>query len=283
MTQPGPMPGQVLKDRFRLVCQLGNGGMGSVWLADDEWLERSVALKALTPPHGRNTDLTERRQRVLHEARALARVRHPAIVPIHDLFFIADDPWIVMEYINGKSLDQIIREGTLDDRSIARIGMHLLRGLAAVHRAGIVHRDVKPANILQAKDGSVFLVDFGIARIAGDPSLTLQGIVGTLEYLPPERLKQGAKVGPPADVWALGVTFFKAIAGYSPFHRNSEQDWEAVMLAITQETPALTTRSPLADITLRMLVKDQTQRATIGEVHLALQDILGERAPAAST
>jgi predicted Ser/Thr protein kinase len=266
----------VLNDRFRLVYQLGTGGQGSVWLAEDTRLERPVALKELAQPRGGSADLDERRMRVLQEARALARVRHPAIVPIHDLFFIGDDPWIVMEYIGGRGLDQIIRAGTLDERSIAGIGLHVLRGLAAVHRAGIVHRDVKPANILVADDGSVFLVDFGIARIAGDPSLTGHSVIGTVEYLAPERLKPGARVGPPADVWALGVTFFQALEGYSPFDRHSEQDPAAVMLAITQETPKLTRHGTLADITLRMLVKDPAQRASAEEVRHALAGIAGE-------
>ena len=126
-----------------------------------------------------------------------------------------------MEYISGQPLDQIIRAETLDERSIARIGLHVLGGLAAVHRAGIVHRDVKPANIVVADDSDVFLVDFGIAKITGDSSLTGQNIMGTMEYLPPERLRPGAKVGPPADIWALGVTFFQALEGYSPFRRHA--------------------------------------------------------------
>ena len=189
---------RVLNGRYRLVYKLGGGGMGSVWLAEDTLLERSVALKELVQ-HAMARDLAERRIRVLQEARAMARVRHPAIVPIHDVFFIDDDPWIVMEYINGRSLHDLIKDRTLDERSIARIGLHVLRGLIAVHRAGVVHRDVKPTNILVADDDSIFLVDVGIARIAGDASLTGQTIVGTLDFLAPERFKDGYKIGPPAD------------------------------------------------------------------------------------
>ena len=172
----------------------------------------------------------------------MARVRHPAIVPIHDVFFIDDDPWIVMEYINGRSLHDIIKDQALDERSTARIGLQVLRGLMAVHRAGVVHRDVKPTNILVA-DESVFLVDFGIARIAGDASLTGQSIVGTPDFLAPERFKHGYKVGPPADIWALGVTFYYALEGYSPFWRDSERGWEATMIAIVKESPRTPTRA----------------------------------------
>lgn len=216
-----PPEPRVVNGRYRLAYKLGDGGMGSVWLADDTLLDRSVALKELIQ-RGAPNNLEERRMRALQEARAMARVRHPAIVPIHDVFFIDDDPWIVMEYIKGQSLHDIIRERTLDERTIAKIGLQVLRGLMAVHRAGVVHRDVKPMNILVADD-SVFLVDFGIARITGDASLTGQSIVGTPDFLAPERFKAGYKVGPPADIWALGVTFFYALEGYSPFWRDSER------------------------------------------------------------
>ena len=279
MTDDGQQPAAesptLLNGRFRLVYKLGAGGMGSVWLAEDQLLERSVALKELIP-HAGATDLPERRARALAEARAMARVRHQAIVPIHDVFFIDDDPWIVMEYISGRSLHDIIKQQTLDERSIARIGLQVLRGLVAVHRANVVHRDVKPTNILVADDDSIFLVDFGIARIAGDASLTGQSIVGTLDFLAPERFRAGYTVGPPADIWALGVTFYYALEGYYPFWRDSERGWEATMMAILNEAPrAPACRGGLADITLRMLQKDPAGRADTEDVLAVLEDILG--------
>lgn len=265
----------MLNDRYRLLYKLGGGGMGSVWLAEDLLLERSVALKELVQDV-RASDLEERRMRALQEARAMARVRHPAIVPIHDVFFIGDDPWIVMEYISGRSLYDLIKGQLLDERSIANIGLHVMRGLTAVHRAGVVHRDVKPMNILVADDDSIFLVDFGIARIAGDTSLTGQAIVGTLEYLAPERFKPRYKIGPPADIWALGVTFYYALEGYSPFWRDSERGWEATMMAILKEAPRLPSRGGrLADITLRMLHKDPASRADAQRVLAVLEHIVG--------
>ena len=269
--------GQVLEERYRLVRELGAGGMGSVWLAEDRWLERPVALKALGRFPGRPDELAQRRSRVLQEARALARLRHYAIVPVHDLLFVDGDPWIVMEYISGRPLDELIRDdGPLEERALVRIGRHVLRGLAAVHRAGIVHRDVKPANILVGHDGGVCLVDFGIAKISGDPSLTGQLIVGTLEYLAPERLFPGVKVGPPADIWALGVTFFYALEGYSPF-RRTVHDSETTAEAIVHHMPKLKRSGRLADITLRMLAKDPGQRATLAEAYAALEALAAQK------
>ena len=265
---------RVLNGRYRLVYRLGVGGMGSVWLADDQLLERSVALKELLPRTD-VADLPARRARAVQEARAMARVRHPGIVPIHDVFFIDEDPWIVMDYISGRSLSDMIKPQTLDEQSIARIGLHVLRGLVALHRAGVVHRDVKPANILVADDGSIFLVDFGIARITGDTSLTGQSIVGTPDFLAPERLREGYEVGPPADIWALGVTFYFALEGYSPFLRKSESGWQAILLAILSEPPRpLTHRGPLADITMRMLQKEPEDRANADQVIAVLESIL---------
>jgi Kae1-associated kinase Bud32 len=272
-SEPAEAPRALLNGRYQLAYKLGDGGMGSVYLAHDTLLDRSVALKELISRSGA-TDLGERRMRAVQEARAMARVRHPTIVPIHDVFFIDDDPWIVMEYINGRSLHDIIKEQTLDERSIARIGLQVLRGLMAVHRAGVVHRDVKPANILVA-DESVFLVDFGIARIAGDPTLTRQSIIGTPDFLAPERFKPGYKVGPPADIWALGVTFYYALEGYSPFWRDSERSWESTMIAIINEDPRSPSRGGrLADISLRMLRKDPNRRADASQVLTVLEQIV---------
>jgi hypothetical protein len=270
---------RVLNDRYRLVYKLGAGGMGSVWLAEDLLLERSVAIKSLVLRNG-TADLDERRNRVLQEARAMARVRHPAIVPIYDVFFIEDDPWIVMEYINGCSLEAIIRDRPLDEWVIAAIGLPVLRGLGAVHRANVVHRDVKPANILVAHDNSIFLVDFGIARIAGNMPLTdKRTVVGTPEFLAPERIL-GQEAGPAADLWSLGVTFFYALEGYSPFLRKSERSWETTMLAILHDDPPpLARKGRLAKIVPRMLRRDPAERADANELASVLQSIVARGTP----
>ena len=271
MRQASPLSGQpLLNGRYKRLKELGHGGMGSVWLAEDTWLGRPVALKEVIPPR-ESEELADRRRRMIQEARALARLSHPAIVPVHDLFFIDEDPWIVMAYISAPSLGDIFRQESLDERRIARIGLRVLEGLDAVHRADIVHRDVKPSNILVANDSDAFLIDFGIARISGGPSLTGKYIIGTPEYMAPEQLKLGAKVGPPADIWGLGLTLFQALEGYSPFgHRDPAR----AVQAIERETPKPARHGPLADITLRMLAKDQAGRMTVEELRRALTAFL---------
>lgn len=271
MRQASPLPGQpLLKGRYKLVKQLGHGGMGSVWLAEDTRLRRPVALKEVIPPR-ESAELADRRKRMIQEAQALARLSHPAIVPVHDLFFIREDPWIVMEYISAPSLEKTFGRESLSERRIARIGLRILLGLDAVHRADIVHRDVKPSNILVANHNDAFLIDFGIARITGGPPLTGKYIIGTPEYMAPEQLKLGAKVGPPADIWGLGLTLFQALEGYSPFgYRDPAQ----AARAVERETPKPARHGPLTDIALRMLVKDQAERATADEVRRALTAFL---------
>ena len=260
--------------------------MGSVWLAQDLQLEREVAVKELMH-HTDGEDMDERRMRALREAVAMARVRHPSIVGIHDVLDVNGDPWIVMEYIKGRSLEVIIKNANkagrrLEERTIAAIGLPVLSGLSAAHEVRVVHRDVKPANILVAHDDSVFLVDFGIAKIAGDRSLTgQQKVMGTMEFLAPERLTN-EDVGAAADMWSLGVTLFYALEGYSPFRPNGELSPEAIVSAIlSADPPRPLRRGALADAILRLLRKNPAERAGAGELTTVLQSILST-APAGS-
>src|ERR1017187_7269802 len=180
---------RLLKGRYRLLKKLGQGGMGTVWLADDTCLERAVAVKELIR-EGSAADVDQARRLAMREAKALAKVRHPAIVSIYDVILEDDNPWIVMEYINGTPLSAILsQQGPLEDRAIASYALPVLRALTVAYRAGVLHRDIKPENILVGEDGAVWLVDFGIAQIAGATS-TLAGSMlrGTPEYLAPERL-----------------------------------------------------------------------------------------------
>ncbi len=257
---------RILHDRYRLLSPLGVGGMGSVWLAEDQQLERQVALKELLH-HVSAAGLEERRTRAMREAKAMARVRHPSIVPIFDVFIDHGDPWIVMEHIRGRSLAQIIEDHhALDEPAIARIGSRVLSGLRAAHRAQVFHRDVKPANILVADD-SAFLVDFGIAKIAGDMGLTgRSSVLGTTEFIAPERLL-GREATAASDLWSLGVTFFCALEGYSPFARGGERSQAATTAAILHDDPPPPSKpGRLADVVQRLLRKDLRLRPTAAEL-----------------
>ncbi|MFD4553620.1 serine/threonine-protein kinase [Streptomyces sp. NPDC058469] len=219
---------RLLAGRYRVVGQLGRGGMGVVWRAVDEVLGREVAVKELrtfTDAHG--PELADLRLRMQREARAAARVRHPGVVAVHDIAEVDGRPLIVMELIDGPSLDDVLGErGPIDPREAAGIGAKVMEALAAAHAVGVLHRDVKPGNILLDRSGRVVLTDFGIATMddPGDGSathLTRSGeLIGSLDYLAPERA-QGADPGPASDVWALGATLYAAVEGASPFRRTS--------------------------------------------------------------
>lgn len=219
---------RLLAGRYRVVARLGRGGMGVVWRAVDEVLGREIAVKELrtfTDAHG--PELADLRLRMQREARAAARVRHPGVVAVHDIAEVDGRPLIVMELIDGPSLDDVLSErGPIDPREAAGIGAKVMEALAAAHAVGVLHRDVKPGNILLDRAGRVVLTDFGIATMddPGDGSathLTRSGeLIGSLDYLAPERA-QGADPGPASDVWALGATLYAAVEGTSPFRRTS--------------------------------------------------------------
>jgi hypothetical protein len=279
--------GQLLNGRYRLIMRIGSGSQASVWLAEDGLLERRVALKAVAPALAPETAGVEKaRARALIEARALARVRHRCVVRIHDIFFAGQDPWIVMEYVSGRSLADIVAAERPDDRVIAAIGHSVLSGLIAVHAAGIVHRDVKPANILVDQDGSVFLVDFGIAKVsdqASAPGHLLDGVisrgqvVGTPEYMAPERLT-GHPATPASDLWSLGVTLYFALQGHTPFSRQGPA--HAVGHAILYEEPRAPSRpGPLSTVIRDLLRKDPARRPVAAEVIEVLESVLSNGGP----
>jgi serine/threonine protein kinase len=264
---------RVLNSRYRLLHRLGSRGMGTVWLAEDVLLGRVVALKEITRLSAFG-DLAKSRTLAVREARALAKVNHSAIVSIHDVIFVNGDPWIVMDYIAGRSLAEIIRDRPLDERALARIGLPVIRGLSAIHSVHVLHHDVKPSNILISNEGSTFLADFGISEISGDEKIYGNHMIaGTPEFMAPERFLREAE-GPASDLWSLGVTFFYALEGYSPFRR---QDTSDLMKAILEENvPQLAKQGKLAEIVLRLLRKDPSQRADAAEVAEVLQSIIDE-------
>ncbi|MDC2955407.1 serine/threonine-protein kinase [Streptomyces gilvifuscus] len=265
--------GRLLGGRYRLAERIGSGGMGTVWQAHDELVDRDVAVKEPRLP---GDPLDEHRQRAAHrlyrEARAAARVDHPAAVSIHDVVVEEDGlPWIVMELVRGESLHEVLRRGPVDAREAARIGLAVLRALGAAHAVGIVHRDVKPANVLLGPHGRVVLTDFGIAHVQGEESLTMSGeFVGSLEFVAPERMS-GRGAGPPSDLWSLGVLLYAAVEGASPFRRTTVESTLAAVIA--SEAPEPKQAGELGPLIARLLVKDFERRPGAQETEAVLEAV----------
>ncbi|MFB9734739.1 protein kinase [Streptomyces sp. NPDC057386] len=215
---------RTIAGRYRLHTRLGRGGMGVVWRATDELLGREVAVKEIALDEQLDAAQARRQHdRTLREARAVAQLRHPHIIVVHDIVECGERPYIVMELIEGGSLaDRIARQGPVDAAEAARIGVALLGALRTAHAAGVLHRDIKPANVLvESGTGRVVLTDFGIAQVAGATTLTETGsFVGSPEYTAPERMS-GARTGPESDLWSLGALLCTALSGESPFRRDS--------------------------------------------------------------
>ncbi|HEX2773090.1 MAG TPA: protein kinase [Micromonosporaceae bacterium] len=212
----------LVAERYRLIRSVGSGGMGRVWLARDEMLHRDVAVKQVLPPDWMTPDeRDEMRARTMREARATARLSHPNVVQIYDVVHAGPTPWIVMEYIPSRSLQQVITDdGPLAPRLVAEIGLKVLAALRAAHDAGVLHRDVKPHNVLIADNGRVVLTDFGLALFDdGEGGITRAGIVmGSPQYVAPERARDGVSTVE-ADLWSLGATLYAAVEGKSPYAR----------------------------------------------------------------
>ncbi|MGW6268366.1 serine/threonine-protein kinase [Streptomyces sp. NPDC055060] len=269
--------GRLLAGRYRVTARLGRGGMGVVWRAVDEVLGREVAVKELrTYTDAAGPELADLRVRMQREARAAARVRHPGVVAVHDVAEVDGRPLIVMELVEGPSLDDVLRErGTLGPGEAAAIGAQVMEALAAAHRAGVLHRDVKPGNILLETGGRVVLTDFGIATMddPGDGSathLTRSGeLVGSLDYLAPERA-QGQDPGPASDVWALGATLYAAVEGASPFRRTST--WSTLTAIVTDPLPEPRRAGPLLPVLRQLMHKDPRARPDAEQAALILAD-----------
>ncbi|MGW1216126.1 protein kinase domain-containing protein [Streptomyces sp. NPDC002499] len=270
--------GRLLAGRYRIVAQLGRGGMGVVWRAIDEVLGREVAVKELrTYSDADAPELADLRLRMQREARAAARMRHPGVIAVHDVAEVDGRPLIVMELVDGPSLDDVLRErGTLEPREAAGIGAKVMDALAAAHRAGVLHRDVKPGNILLERSGRVVLTDFGIATMddPGDGSathLTRSGeLVGSLDYLAPERA-QGADPGPASDVWALGATLYAAVEGASPFRRTST--YSTLTAIVDEPLPESRAAGPLRPVLRRLMDKRPEDRPTAEAARVLLQAV----------
>ncbi|WP_112605533.1 serine/threonine protein kinase [Micromonospora noduli] len=251
----------LVTDRYDVVELIGQGGMGRVWKARDRMLQRDVAIKEIVPPPGLTIEARqELRVRSLREARAIAQLDHVNVVRVFDVLLSADgDPQIVMEYVPSRSLhDTITTDGPVPPVRAAEIGLAVLGALRAAHRAGIMHRDVKPANILVGADDRIVLTDFGLATAVEDVNLTLSGVVlGSPAYVSPERAMRGT-VGPEGDFWSLGATLYAAVEGQSPYARPSSL--MSLTALVTEPPPAARRAGPLAPVLAGLLRKDPAER-----------------------
>ncbi len=256
-------PGRVIGARYRLESILGSGGFGRVWKARDEALDVWVAVKEVWLPSATSDEEhAQRLRRAEREARNAARLRsHPHIVTVHDVVIEDQAPWIVMELVEGVPLsEKLSQDGPLAVPAVAEVAKGVLDGLITAHEAGIVHRDVKPANVMITSDGRALLTDFGIAVYQGDTALTTTGgLVGSLEYMAPERF-DGADSAGAGDVYSLGVTLYQALEGVSPFRRDtSTRTLAAVLLG---EVPAPREAGGLGPLITRLLTRDPDERPT---------------------
>ncbi|GAB2882592.1 serine/threonine-protein kinase [Nocardioides pacificus] len=253
----------MIAGRYTLEREVGRGGMGAVWLARDEVLGRAVALKRIgMAPGGDTADL----ERAAREARLAAMLNHPHVVAVFDLVTEDDQQWLVMEYVESLTLAQLVRrEGPLSPASAAPLLLQAADALAAAHAAGIVHRDVKPSNILVTEQGRVKLSDFGIARAEADASLTQTGLVtGSPAYLAPE-VASGQVASDASDVWSLGATCFHALAGHPPYDVTGNL-MGALYRIVNEEPPRLSEAGPLAPLLEATMARDPAERWSMAKV-----------------
>ncbi|WP_017556555.1 serine/threonine-protein kinase [Nocardiopsis baichengensis] len=251
---------RVVLGRYRLDKELGRGGMGIVWKAWDTQLQRAVAVKEiLLPAHLSDDERAEARARVLREAQSAARVPHPSIVTVHDVFDFEDNPWVVMELIPGHSLDQELEEnGPLPPTRASALAAALLEGLQSAHESGVVHRDIKPGNVMVCNSGRVVITDFGIATMEGGASITATGaLIGSPEYMPPERL-MGEAATPAGDLWSAGVTLYQAVEGTSPFRRGTVT--AAISAVVSDPLPPMARAGSLEPVISGLMERDPAQR-----------------------
>jgi serine/threonine protein kinase len=264
----------LIAGRYRLLEPVGSGGMGRVWLARDEMLDRDVAVKEFVPPEWMTEDeQTRLRDRTLREARSAGRLNHPHVVRVYDVVHADGLPWIVMEYVPSRSLHQVINEdGPFAPAAAAQIGLDVLSALTAAHRAGVLHRDVKPHNVLIGTDGRVVLTDFGLATFVDDGSVTGPGlVVGSPQYVSPERARDGASTVE-SDMWSLGATLYAAVEGRSPYARETAM---ATLMALATEQPDPPDKAGmLAPVLVGLLRHDPATRLTASEVERRLRMVV---------
>ncbi|MEU4512605.1 serine/threonine-protein kinase [Nonomuraea wenchangensis] len=263
-----------LAGRYSLLRPLGAGGMGKVWLARDEMLERDVAVKELTLPEGMAPkERADSVKRAVREAQATARLRHPGIVALHDVVVENDRPWLVMELLRGRTLGDTVRQfGPMPAGHAARVGADVLEALTAAHAQGMQHRDVKPGNVFLTESGRVVLTDFGIARQEGQATLTEQGLmIGSPGFIAPERL-EGLPGGPASDLWSLGATLYVAVTGVPAYEGSAAQRVQATLLAPPPVAPG-----PLGPLIAAMMAHHPSARPDPRAVVSALREVAAGR------
>jgi tRNA A-37 threonylcarbamoyl transferase component Bud32 len=265
------VPGHLVAGRYRLLDRIGGGGMGAVWLASDELLGRQVAVKqVLPPPTADEAAVAQQRQRALREGRIAARLSHPHAVTVYDVALEDGAPWLVMEYLPSRSLAEVLHEdGVLPVDQVAQVGAQVADALAATHAAGIVHRDVKPANILIGRgpgvEGLVKITDFGISHASDDVTLTQTGqITGTPAFLAPE-VARGSEVTSESDIFSLGATLYTCLEGQPPFGMDDNALRLLHRVAGGEIIPPRRAGS-MRDTLTRMLATDPADRPTTTEV-----------------
>ncbi|HEU4911093.1 MAG TPA: protein kinase [Actinomycetes bacterium] len=276
-------PARTVGGRYRLDRSIGSGGMGTVWEGTDELLHRRVAIKEVRfPPEIGEREQQELRERTLREARATARLSHPNVITTYDV--VEDDgrPYIVMELLPTRSLSTVLREdGALPPHRVAEIGLELLAALETSHKQGILHRDVKPGNVLLTAEGRAVLTDFGIATMAGDPALTSTGVVlGSPAYMSPERAR-GKKPGPESDLWSLGATLYAAAEGRPPYDSDNALGTLTAVISDPVEPPSA--GGPLGEAILGLLAKDPADRMDIPAARDLLKRAAADRSGATAT
>lgn len=278
---------ELLAQRYRLAEQIGQGGMGRVWRATDELLNRPVAIKEMRVAASLDDPTREELiQRTMREARICAGVVHPSAVTIHDVVLERNRPWIVMEYVQGRSLERIVAEdGPLTPGRTAAIGRQLVSALRSAHDAGTLHRDVKPANVLVTDSGRAVLTDFGIAVSDAENKLTLTGrIPGAPGYIAPERL-QGGETTAASDMWSLGATLYFAVEGRPVF--DGATPAARLTAPLREDPPPPRHAGPLRPVLLGMLQRDPMLRPNDAELEATLDrvskgiDDTGEHSPTA--
>jgi eukaryotic-like serine/threonine-protein kinase len=262
---------RIVAGRYRLIEPLGSGGMGTVWLAQDELLRRRVAAKEIFPPAGMTAnERSTLRHRTLREAQTAARLNHPNVVAIYDVAEDHGRPWIIMELIQARSLREVVeQDGPLDPPAAARVGLQVLAALRSAHALGIMHRDVKPGNVLIEADGRAVLADFGIARADDSTATTASGVlVGSPSYIAPERA-QGDRGGPASDLWSLGATLYAAVEGRPPYDRAGAL---ATLMAVVSDPPDPPRRAgSMWPVISGLLAADQARRLGADEAEQLLR------------